>query len=194
MEELQLAGIDCVILELSLANSRCLSSDKMLFLPCNEIVSLFWCTHIVFYLSLHLIPGICCLSSRAKSLEWHVLLLKRFREPENLRYNKIAIYAKVVVLLKKISRFLQKSHLKLRKHIHLRPLVIYWKEMPNAGKIWSLVLFYLSIVREVRDCGLRNWPGALHSSSGSKRDLSEPTDRAETMWYWAWLGDYELSL
>lgn len=141
LEELQLAGIDCVILELSLANSRCLSSDKMLFLPCNEIVSLFWCTHIVFYLSLHLIPGICCLSSRAKSLEWHVLLLKRFREPENLRYNKIAIYAKVVVLLKKISRFLQKSHLKLRKHIHLRPLVIYWKEMPNAGKIWSLVLF-----------------------------------------------------
>lgn len=37
----QLPGIDWMILELSLANSRCLSSDKMLFLPCNEIVSLF---------------------------------------------------------------------------------------------------------------------------------------------------------
>lgn len=98
LEEVQLPGIDWMILELSLANSRCLSSDKMLFLPCNEIVSLFWCTHNVFYLSLHIIPGICSLSSLAKSLECHVLLLKRFRKPQNLRHNKIAIYAKVILL------------------------------------------------------------------------------------------------
>ena len=31
----------CVILDLSLGNSHCLSSDKMLFVTCNKIVSFF---------------------------------------------------------------------------------------------------------------------------------------------------------